>query len=59
MNYEERMKIYGEIQRIFWEEDAGWLFLLNLVQSIGMQKNIAGLDAFAHEILLFNDITKD
>ena len=58
MMYEERMKMYTEIQKIFWEEDPGWLFLFNQVQIIAMQKNIDGLDAYAFEVLLFKEITK-
>ncbi len=58
LNYAERMKMYAEIQKIFWEDDPGWLFLFNQVQIIGTQKNIDGLDAYAFEVLLFNDVTK-
>ena len=58
LNYAERMKMYAEIQKIFWEEDPGWLFLFNQVQIIAMQKNIDGLDAYAFEVLLFNNVTK-
>jgi ABC-type transport system substrate-binding protein len=59
MNYAERMKMYAEIQKIFWEEDPGWLFLFDQMQIIGLQKNIKGLDAYAYEVLLFNDVTKE
>jgi len=58
MNYAKRNQMYAEIQKIFWEEDPGWLFLFNQVQIIGMKKNIDGLDAYAYEVLLFDEVTK-
>ncbi len=58
MNYEQRMKMYEEIQKIIWE-DFPRLVLFNQMQLIGMQKSIKGLDAFAYEVLLFNNVTKE
>lgn len=58
MDYEDRMKQFAEMQRIFWEEDAGSLFLFNQVQIIGLQANVKGLDVFAYEVPLFDNVTK-
>ncbi len=58
MNYNERMAQYGEIQRIFWEEDPAWLFLFNQVQIIGLQGNVSGLDVYAHEVPVLDKVKK-
>lgn len=58
MNYDERMAIYGQVQRIFWEDDAGWLFLFNQVQILALNPAVRGLEMFAYEVPILNRVTK-
>ena len=57
MNYNERMAIYGEVQRIFWE-DAAWLFLFNQVQILALNPAVRGLEMFGFEVPVLNRVTK-
>jgi ABC-type transport system substrate-binding protein len=58
MNYKERMGYYGQVQKLFWEEDAAWLFLYNQVQIVGMNPAVKGLRMFGIEVPILNAVTK-
>ena len=57
MDYKQRMAQLGEIQRIFWEKNPGWLFLFNQVQIIGVRDKVKGLEMFAYELPVLNNVT--
>ncbi|MBL8699320.1 MAG: glutathione ABC transporter substrate-binding protein [Alphaproteobacteria bacterium] len=58
MDYEDRMNQYREIQRIFWEEDAGWLFLFNQSQILALNPAVKGLQMFGYEVPILDNVTK-
>jgi len=58
MKYDERMGYYKEVQKIFWEEDAAWLFLFNQVQIIGTNPSVKGLRMFGIEVPILTGVTK-
>jgi peptide/nickel transport system substrate-binding protein len=58
MNYKERMSYYAQVQKIFWEEDAAWLFLFNQVQIIGLNPAVKNLRMFGIEVPILNSVTK-
>jgi ABC-type transport system substrate-binding protein len=58
MNYQERMGHYQQVQKLFWEEDAAWLFLFNQVQIIGMNPTVKGLKMYGIEVPILNGVTK-
>lgn len=50
-----RKRLYNQIQTKVWE-DAPYLFLVNQVQIIGLQKGVTDLTVFGHEILDFTRV---
>lgn len=58
-DYDERMRLYGEAQKLLWEQDPPFLYLYDQVQLIGVRKDIKNLDIFAHEILVLDKVTRE
>ncbi|MEO7741470.1 MAG: ABC transporter substrate-binding protein [Usitatibacter sp.] len=58
MDYKERMGYYAQVQKIFWEEDAAWLFLFNQVQIIGMNPAVKNLRMYGIEVPILNTVSK-
>ncbi|MGO4388707.1 ABC transporter substrate-binding protein [Microvirga sp. 2YAF29] len=58
MNYETRMKAYGDVQSIVWNEAPNSLVLFDQVQLIGTSKGLKGLEVFGDEIVKLDQVTK-
>jgi ABC-type transport system substrate-binding protein len=58
MNYENRMKAYGEVQSIVWNEAPNALVLFDQVQLIGIGAGIKGVEVFGDEIVKLDRVTK-
>ncbi|ODP33808.1 ABC transporter substrate-binding protein [Pandoraea sp. ISTKB] len=54
MNQDKRMRYYGDIQRIVWDEDPASIPLFDQEQVFGLRKNLKGLVVFDDGIVNFN-----
>ncbi|HEV7250430.1 MAG TPA: ABC transporter substrate-binding protein [Shinella sp.] len=59
MNYDARMKAYGDVQAIVWNEAPNALSLFDQVQLIGVGPGIKGLEIFGDEIVRLDQVTKE
>jgi ABC-type transport system substrate-binding protein len=59
MNYESRMKAYGDVQTIVWTQEPNSLVLFNQVQLIGVGAGIKNLEIFGDEIVKLDQVTKE
>jgi len=58
LEYASRMKTYGDIQNIVWNEDPSALVLFDQVQLIGVAKGLKGLQVYSDEAVRFDQVTK-
>lgn len=59
MDYETRMKAYGEVQSIVWNEAPNALSIFDQVQLIGVGPGVKGLEIFGDEIVKLDQVTKE
>jgi ABC-type transport system substrate-binding protein len=59
MDYETRMKAYGDVQSIVWNEAPNALSLFDQVQLIGAGPGVKGLEIFGDEIVKLDQVTKE
>jgi ABC-type transport system substrate-binding protein len=57
MDYDKRMAVYGEIQRIAWEIEPSTIPLFDQVQLIGVRKGVHGLAIYSDESIQFHNAT--
>lgn len=58
MNYGTRMRAYGAVQAIAWNEAPNSLVLFDQVQLIGVAKGVKGLEIYGDEIVKLDQATK-
>lgn len=58
MNYESRMKSYGAVQSLVWQQEPNSLVLFDQVQLIGVRSDIKNLEVFGDEIVRLDQVTK-
>lgn len=58
MNYETRMRAYGEIQTIVWNEAPNSIVLFDQMQLIGTAKGLKGLAIFGSEMVRLDQVTR-
>ncbi len=59
MDYDKRIKAYGEVQSIVWHEAPNALSLFDQVQLIGVGPGVKGLEIFGDEIVKLDQVTKE
>lgn len=58
MNYGTRMRSYGAVQSIVWNEAPNALALFDQVQLIGITKGLTGIQVFGDEIVKLDQVAK-
>lgn len=58
MNYESRMKAYGDIQTTVWTEAPNALVLFDQVQLLGIRAGLGGIEVFGDEIVKLDQAAK-
>ena len=58
MNYETRMRTYGEVQTIVWNEAPNSIVLFDQMQLIGTVKGLKGLTIHGSEMVKLDHVTK-
>ncbi|MCW8060083.1 ABC transporter substrate-binding protein [Agrobacterium tumefaciens] len=58
MNYDSRMKAYGDVQTIAWTKEPNSIALFDQVQLIGVGAGIKGVEVFGDEIVKLDQATK-
>lgn len=59
MDYESRMKAYGEVQTLVWNEEPNAIALFDQVQLIGLGKGIEDVVVFGDEIVKLDQATRN